>query len=226
MLESTLALFEVKTCSRCIQVKPLDAFGKNGWCRPCCAEYARLYRTSPKGRERVKASRRDNYLRNREKRIAQATEYQKRNPVDPEYRRQRERRWRQANADRHAETKRAWRENNAELVAEARRRVMSRRRARLRGLPTERYTMDQLLERDGTACVLCGEDLDLAAVYPDPLAPTVEHLECIAWPDSAGDVLANVAVAHYRCNNQRRTNPHPAASRKRAELGAARQGPA
>jgi hypothetical protein len=77
---------------------------------------------------------------------------------------------------------------------------------------------EALLERDGTACVLCGEELDLDAVYPDPQAPTVEHLECIAWPDSAGDVPSNVAVAHYGCNNRRRTSPHPAAARKRAEL--------
>jgi hypothetical protein len=75
-----------------------------------------------------------------------------------------------------------------------------------------------LLERDGTDCVLCGEPLDLTVSYPEPLAPTVEHLECLSWPDSAGDVPSNCAVSHWQCNNERRDRPHPAAVRKRAEL--------
>jgi hypothetical protein len=81
--------------------------------------------------------------------------------------------------------------------------------------------MDQLLERDGTLCVLCGEELDLDAVRPDPRSPTVEHLECISWPESAGDVPSNVAVSHFACNMRRGANPHPAAARKRATLLAA-----
>ena len=82
--------------------------------------------------------------------------------------------------------------------------------------------MDQILERDGTDCVLCGGELDLDAVYPEPLAPSVEHLECISWPDAtAGDVLSNTGVSHWQCNNERRDRPHPAAARKRAELLAA-----
>lgn len=63
--------------------------------------------------------------------------------------------------------------------------------------------------------------MDLTAVWPDPKVPTVEHLECLSWPDSAGDVLLNVSAAHYDCNNRRRDQPHPAAERKRAELLAA-----
>ncbi len=107
---------------------------------------------------------------------------------------------------------------DADLVAENRRRAASRRRARVRGLPVDLYTLEDLLERDGTKCVLCGEELDLTTAYPEPLAPTVEHLECIVWPGSPGDVLSNVAVSHWDCNNKRRTRPHPAAARKRAEL--------
>jgi hypothetical protein len=221
--ESTPAAVDSKLCTKCKQVKPVETFGRNkkgllSWCRECYAEHARRYRASPEGRERVRASQRSNYLRNREKRIAQAVEYQKRNPVDPELRRQRGRAWYTANRERAEVVKRAWRESNAELVAETRRRAMSRRRARLRGLPSESYTMDQILERDGNACVLCGRVLNLAVQHPHPMSPTVEHLECIAWPDSAGDVLTNVAVSHYRCNNDRRASPHPAAARKRAEL--------
>lgn len=133
------------------------------------------------------------------------------------------RQYREANRDRRGENDRKWREANAEKV-----RVMSaeagrRRRARLRELPAERYTMADIIDRDGDLCVLCGEPLDLGAPWPSPLSPTVEHLECISWPDSAGDVLTNVAASHYTCNCRRHDNPHPAAACKRAELLAAQE---
>lgn len=238
MDESTSAPVDGKTCVKCDQVKPLSGFGwrsqrRRNDCKACVAAYNReRYQRDPELRAKHKALRdrwrAENptylatyYQQNRETLIAAAVEYQKRNPIDPEVRRERERRWRDANAEHHAAVKKAWRAANPERVTEAGRRAQSARRARKRGLPTERYTMAQIIERDGPLCVLCGEELDLDAVHPDPLSPTVEHLECIAWPNSAGDVLTNVAVAHYRCNNQRRTSPHPAAARKRAELLAA-----
>ena len=93
-----------------------------------------------------------------------------------------------------------------------------RRRARKLSLPSEPYTLADILARDGTACVLCGEELDLNARFPERRTATVEHLECLSWPDSAGDVLSNVAASHLGCNNRRCNKPHPAAARKRAEL--------
>jgi hypothetical protein len=229
-----------KVCSKCCQCKPLTEFlvkretdKPRNPCRACiyAANHDR-YHSDPEYRERHKALRdrwraenptflRENYLQNREQRIAAAIEYERRNPRDPERVRQLARERYAADPDRHRAKKRAWEDNNRELVRELRRRAMSRRRARLRGLPSERYTIDQLLERDGTLCVLCGGELDLSAAHPEPSSPTVEHLECIAWPGSAGDVLSNVAVSHWDCNNRRRTNPHPAAVLKRAELLAA-----
>lgn len=83
--------------------------------------------------------------------------------------------------------------------------------------------MADIIARDGNLCVLCGDPFDLDAPWPAPLSPTVEHLECISWPDSAGDVLTNVGASHFTCNCRRSDNPHPAAARKRAELLAAQQ---
>ena len=135
--------------------------------------------------------------------------------------RDRSRAWSKANSDRYRSNIDRWRRENPERDLEIRRRIQSRRRARMRGLPVEPYTMDQLLERDGTLCVLCDGELDLSAAHPDLLAPTVEHLECISWDNSAGDVPANCAVAHFTCNSSRNNRPHPAAARKRSELLAA-----
>lgn len=93
-----------------------------------------------------------------------------------------------------------------------------RRRLRELALPQEPYTVADLTARDGTDCVLCGEDLDFAAKFPEPAAVTVEHLECISWPSSAGDVPSNVALSHWACNNTRKARPHPRAAAKRAAL--------
>jgi hypothetical protein len=111
-----------------------------------------------------------------------------------------------------------WIDANVELWREYGRGIASRRRARKRDLPAEPYTLTQLIERDGKSCVLCGQALNLAVPVPHPRAATVEHLECLSWPGSAGDVLTNVAVSHFRCNVQRKDRPHLAAARKRAEL--------
>lgn len=114
--------------------------------------------------------------------------------------------------------KRHYRAERHRLNPEEGRNSVRRRRARKLELPAGPYTLADILARDGTLCVLCGEELDLEAKFPHLRSTTVEHLECLSWPDSAGDVLSNVAAAHLTCNNARRTRPHPAAARKRAEL--------
>ena len=229
MPESTPVPDGHKRCSRCKKIKLLSEFSSNGYmkgprsaCKRCTADRAmERYRANPELRERAKEYRAEYYRQNRESIIAAALEYEKRNPVDPEYRRKKSRAWSKANSDRYRSNIDRWRRENPERDLEIRRRIQSRRRARMRGLPVEPYTMDQLLERDGTLCVLCDGELDLSAAHPDLLAPTVEHLECISWDNSAGDVPANCAVAHFTCNSSRNNRPHPAAARKRSELLAA-----
>lgn len=105
-------------------------------------------------------------------------------------------------------------QENPEQGTESRRR----RRVRLQKLPVEPYNLADILARDGTSCVLCGDELDLAARWPHPRSVTVDHLECLVWPGSPGDVLTNVGAAHLTCNVARSDRPHPAAARKRAEL--------
>lgn len=243
MSESTPVPVGCKQCTTCLLFKPLAEFyrrsdGANGGyrsaCKLCVNAANRKYYQTPDGQAKHKVLRdrwRDEnpdfaaeyYQANREKLIEAATEYGKRNPVDPERRRQRERAWYAATRDQRQAADAAWRAANPEAAREVNRRSQSRRRARLRGLPAEPYTMAQLIERDGADCVLCGEPLDLDAMHPEPWAPTVEHLEPISWGPgrSAGDVPSNCAVAHFRCNCQRSDRPHPAAARKRAELLAA-----
>lgn len=231
MGQSTPVPHGYKRCSRCKRVKPLSEFSTNGYmkgpraaCKRCTADRARdRYRNDPGVRDRAREYRAWYYQQNRESIIASALEYEKRNPVDPTYRREKSRAWAKANPDRYRGNTDRWRRENPERDLEIRRRASSRWRAKTRGLPSAPYTEAQLLARDGTDCVLCGEALDLDAAWPHLRSPTVEHLECLSWPNSAGTVLSNLSMSHWDCNNKRKNRPHPAAARKRAELLAAEQ---
>jgi hypothetical protein len=160
------------------------------------------------------------YQATRESMIAAAIQYARDHPPDPEQVRTWKRARHAADPERFRAEAATWRAANPDRTRENARRGMHRRRARLRALPVEPYTMAQLVERDGTCCVLCNGELDFTVTYPEPLAPTVEHLECISW-GIAGDEPSNVALSHWDCNNRRQDKPHPAAARKRAELLAA-----
>jgi hypothetical protein len=265
--ESTPALFEVKTCRECGKTKPSDAFPPRGRkCRACHRVYAANY-----------------YRLNRGQWVGYAELQVERGSIDPDKRRQAERR-RVAELRRSAETcsadgcarplrskslklcathyrrhyrgtpggavrkrqaipagatcslagcaepheahglcKRHARAERHRLNPDEGRAAARRRRARKLKLPAEAYTLADLLARDGSACVLCGEQMDLTVRWPDRRSPSVEHLECLSWPDSPGDMLSNVAVSHLGCNNGRCNKPHPAAARKRVELLAAQE---
>lgn len=237
-----------KLCGDCGENKLLTDFtprGKGKYrreCRVCKLKAEQARRESPEHRGAWLARRKAHYQGNREAiREASNAWRRERDAADPAAAKARRRvhylanrekcyadaaKWRAANVERHRANARSWaarhRAENLDHVREVGRRAMGRRRARLRGLPSEPYTLVELLERDGTDCVLCGNPLNLTASYPDPNAPTVEHLECLSWPGAtAGDTPSNCGVSHWGCNNARRDKPHPAAARKRAELLAA-----
>jgi hypothetical protein len=243
-----LAAHAPRTCVKCGETKPIDSFTASGMLRRACfdpcflAGKRDIYWNAPhrRGRERTPPRRKaadgqkwctkcseckplEEFPRTKTgsgrgswcKRCV-AT-HNRKQYERPEIRADRRARWDTWHAE-NPNWAAKWRAANLDRARENVRRGQARRRARLQGLPAEPYTLEQLLERDGTLCVLCDEELDLAAGFPEPLSVTVEHLECISWPESAGDVPSNVAIAHFICNSSRNMRPHPAAARKRAEL--------
>ena len=74
-----------------------------------------------------------------------------------------------------------------------------RRKALVRGgLATgDRFTVLDLIERDGRNCGICGEPMP-ETVYPDPMSPSIDHIE----PLSLGGqhTLDNARATHLRCN--------------------------
>lgn len=56
----------------------------------------------------------------------------------------------------------------------------------------------ELAARDGWLCCFCGEDIDPALTWPDPMHATLHHVLAVA---NGGDgELDNLALAHDRCH--------------------------
>lgn len=88
--------------------------------------------------------------------------------------------------------------------ARNRRKNVKRRAARMRGaaIEVERYTTQEIAERDNWTCHLCKRKVTKRQLpVGHPRSATIDHLV----PVSAGgdDVRANVALAHWSCNAAR-----------------------
>lgn len=116
-------------------------------------------------------------------------------PVDLDEAAEQKRIWRKSNADKVAATNRRYRETHPETVRIARRK----RKARLRGVPSEPYTRDDVLRAWGVICYLCD------SIVPDDWQ--VEHV----IPISRGghDTVGNVRPACPGCNHSKSNKLSP-----------------
>lgn len=77
-----------------------------------------------------------------------------------------------------------------------------KQRRRTKGLPEgERSTpsVADLVQRDGLACHICGEQIDYTLAWKDPASLTVDHLIPVSDVRSFHG-LDNLKLAHRRCN--------------------------
>lgn len=126
------------------------------------------------------------------------------------------------NKEKYAEWDRAYRERNKEKVKlrhkiykEANREKHAeyerKRRALKRGTKAERYTTEMVLELYGTACYLCGSQIDLTANRrvgrPGwQMGLQIDHV--IPISASGSDTIDNVRPTHGICNSRKnRYNP-------------------
>lgn len=83
--------------------------------------------------------------------------------------------------------------------SQIRRRDKRRRRALKLGVPTERYTLAEIAQRDRRTCQLCRKRVAMTKVVPHPKAPTIDHVVPLA--DGGSDLRSNVQLAHFLCNS-------------------------
>lgn len=92
----------------------------------------------------------------------------------------------------------AWRAANPEKAREISRNVTARRRARLRGVTVEDFSLAEIWERDEGICWLCETAIDPLVRWPDPKSVSLKH----KVPVSLGGAHSrdNCALAHLGCN--------------------------
>lgn len=193
---------QYKTCPKCKQTKPHSDWGKNkskkdglaSECKSCHAAASAEWRKAnpdeqkrrsreqhAKNRDYANSRRKANYWANQDRERANRKKYYERT------------------IESQRQSSREWRKNNPEKLREQNRRTRALRAA----VPSEPYSTQDVLNRWGTDCHLCGLPIDLTA-------PRATHTP--GWesglqldhviPISAGgpDVLDNVKPAHGKCN--------------------------
>lgn len=94
--------------------------------------------------------------------------------------------------------RRAWSRRQPNYRAQ-RRAQKSRRRATLRAAEVERFTPDEIFERDRWRCMLCGKHTNRSASVPHPKAPTLDHV--VPLSRGGAHTRANTQCAHFLCNS-------------------------
>ena len=73
-----------------------------------------------------------------------------------------------------------------------------RSRATHWGVEYEQVDRAAIFDRDGWVCGICSLPVDRAVAFPDPGAPTLDHV--IPMSQGGGHVASNVQLAHFYCN--------------------------
>lgn len=69
-----------------------------------------------------------------------------------------------------------------------------KRRARIAGSVSERYTRQEIAERDEFVCWLCNEPVDMSLRHPDSRSASVDHVVPLSL--GGDDLKSNVRLAH------------------------------
>lgn len=185
---------ESKRCSRCKEVKPIEAFarqrtknnpeGRQGECRQCRSERNAAYREGEQVKESAKLRARNFYAGNKEKVIARGKAIYRANK---ERARQYGRKWYQSSGK---VTKRRYRAAN---------RLKDRgynalRRARLKAATFGPVDLAAVIERDNSTCYLCGRQLAQQEVTIDHVIPLVR---------GGSHTADNLRVACRPCNSRK-----------------------
>lgn len=175
-------------------------------CRAGKAEADRKYREA--NQERILRNRRRYYDENAEEIRRKSREWHHENKeraneysrnyriANPERVKEKINAWHRENRGHLDEYMREWRASNAHLLKV----YGNRRRAREKELPSDNYTVEDLLLAHGDECYLCGAEVDIFADPKKPWSPHVDHRVPLIDPECPGDVISNCFLTHARCN--------------------------
>ena len=142
-------------------------------------------------RESIAARKKAYYIANREKMRLQHREYYKKNAKSLSLHKKR------FNATNPGKKKRQAREyylNNPEKAAIKCRK----RKAKVHGVGHVRYKSNDIFERDGWVCGVCGQKINKRLKHPNPRSKSIDHIAPLS--KGGADAPINVQAAHLRCN--------------------------
>lgn len=76
-----------------------------------------------------------------------------------------------------------------------------RRRDLLAMQPSERYSDEEIFDRDGWVCGICEEPVDRSLKFPDKRSACIDHIKPIIA--GGNDLRTNVQCAHFDCNSSK-----------------------
>lgn len=210
---------EIKACTGCGDRKPLIAFhrnrvrtdGHNPRCKSCVRAEGEAWRTA--NPERKSASDRAWRLANPERAAANGKAWR---DANKERKAATGRAYYEKNREKILARNRAWAEANKEKVADYLKnrhqekwandpeyrsmmyQATLKRQRLLRGARHELYVREEIFERDGWACQICGELIDPDTSWPNSESASIDHIIPISL--GGDDTPENVQAAHLSCN--------------------------
>jgi hypothetical protein len=185
----------MKYCSKCLLTKSTDAFGKDKYqqdgltanCKSCRSEYSKNHYLNNKAKVRESHS---NYYKNNKDSFSERSYL-----------------WQKNNRDKANEKSKKWREANLDRARECSRLGSHRRRARALSSTVEPYTEQEILNKYGSDCHICGIAIDMTAPRKSgeknwQMSFHIDHY--IEICNGGSDTLDNVRPSHGVCNIRRR----------------------
>lgn len=187
----------MKSCKNCNTNKPLDDYrkrsgakdGRRGVCRACENGQTNKRRSTPEGRQKHNEANRESYYRNHERSKERGRANAKKYNSKPGVK------------ERKKEYAKAYNAANLDKF----RGYEAEKRALKQQLPSEKFSHEEIFERDGWVCQLCFESVprDLTDQY-HPLYPNLDHIiplkAAIPLDENPGHVRSNVQLTHRVCN--------------------------
>lgn len=209
----------MKVCNKCGLSKSLDDFGKRNdtkdgrrsQCRVCRNEVNAKWQTTDKSKETKRKWSKDNRDKSRE----YENRYWKKNPEKLKEKLARNGKlYNERHPEKIAEKNAKWRSENPDAVKAIQKRYRNRnpnkprddarrRKALLKGVVSEKFTEQDIFNRWGIDCHLCGEPVDLDAPRQVGVVGWERrlHLEHVIPLKSGGpDIIENVKPSHGLCN--------------------------